>query len=40
MWLPIHTAPFDAEIELAVIDREGPHALVFPCRNTSIASMI
>jgi hypothetical protein len=34
MWLPIHTAPFDAEIELAVIDREGPHALVFPCRRT------
>ena len=24
---------FDAEIELAVIDREGPHALVFPCRR-------
>jgi hypothetical protein len=33
MWLPIHTAPFDSEIELAVIDREGPHALVFPCRR-------
>lgn len=33
MWLPIHTAPFDAEIELAVIDREGPHALVFPFRR-------
>jgi hypothetical protein len=33
MWLPIRTAPFDAEIELAVIDREGPHALVFPCRR-------
>jgi hypothetical protein len=33
MWLPIHTAPFDAEIELAVIDRGGPHALVFPCRQ-------
>jgi hypothetical protein len=32
MWLPIHTAPFDAEIELAVIDRGGPHALIFPCR--------
>jgi hypothetical protein len=33
MWLPIRTAPFDAEIELAVIDHEGPHALVFPCRR-------
>jgi hemoglobin len=28
---PIHTAPSDIEIELAVIDREGSHALVFPC---------
>lgn len=33
MWLPIHTAPSDIEIELAVIDRDGPHALVFPCRR-------
>jgi hypothetical protein len=30
MWQPIQSAPFEAEIELAVIDREGPHALVFP----------
>jgi hypothetical protein len=33
MWLPIHTAPFDAEIELAVIDRGGPQVLIFPCRQ-------
>jgi hypothetical protein len=33
MWLPIHTAPFEAEIELAVIDRGGPHVLIFPCRQ-------
>lgn len=33
MWQPIRTAPFDTEIELAVIDREGPHGLVFPCRR-------
>ena len=33
MWQPIRTAPFDCQIELAVIDRDGPHALVFPCRR-------
>lgn len=33
MWEPIRNAPFDAEIELAVIDTDGPHALVFPCRR-------
>lgn len=33
MWLAIHGAPFDRDIELAVIDREGPHSLVFPCRR-------
>ena len=32
-WRPIATAPFDRELELAVIDRDGPHALVFPCRR-------
>jgi hypothetical protein len=26
-------APFDVDIELAVLDREGAHALVFPCRR-------
>ena len=25
--------PFDIELELAVIDGDGPHALVFPCRR-------
>ena len=33
MWQPIITAPFDRDLELAVLDREGPHALVFPCRR-------
>ncbi|MCX7309093.1 MAG: hypothetical protein NTZ72_14555 [Afipia sp.] len=33
MWQPIRTAPFGIEIALAVIDSEGPHALVFPCRR-------
>jgi hypothetical protein len=32
-WQPISTAPFDRDLELAVIDREGPHALAFPCRR-------
>ena len=30
---PISIAPFDRDLELAVIDRDGPHALVFPCRR-------
>jgi hypothetical protein len=31
-WKPISTAPFDRDLELAVIGSE-PHALVFPCRR-------
>jgi hypothetical protein len=33
MWWEISTAPFDQDLELAVIDSDGPHALVFPCRR-------
>lgn len=33
-WQPISTAPFDRDLEIAVIDRDGAHALVFPCRRT------
>lgn len=33
MWHPIATAPFDSDLELAVLDRDGPHPLVFPCRR-------
>jgi hypothetical protein len=33
MWQPISTAPFDCDLELAVLDDDGPHALVFPCRR-------
>ena len=33
MWRHISTAPFDRDIELAVIDNDGPHALVFACRR-------
>ena len=32
-WQPVSSAPFDRDLELAVIDAEGPHALVFPCRR-------
>lgn len=31
MWNPILSAPFGRELELAVFDEEGTHALVFPC---------
>jgi hypothetical protein len=33
MWHPIATAPFNCDLELAVLDRDGQHALVFPCRR-------
>jgi hypothetical protein len=32
-WQPIATAPYDCDLELAVIDRAGTHALVFACRR-------
>jgi hypothetical protein len=35
MWQPVTTAPFEEELELAVIDAQGAaHVLVFPCRRT------
>jgi hypothetical protein len=33
MWQEIATAPFERDLELAVLDMDGPHALVFPCRR-------
>ena len=33
-WQAASSAPFDREVELAVIDYKGVHALVFPCRRT------
>lgn len=33
MWREITTAPFDRDLELAVLDADGAHALVFPCRR-------
>jgi hypothetical protein len=32
-WQPIATAPFDRDLELAVIDYDGLHTLAFPCRR-------
>jgi hypothetical protein len=32
-WQTISTAPFDRELEVAVLDIAGTHALVFPCRR-------
>jgi hypothetical protein len=32
-WQPIATAPFDRDLELAVINYDGVHALAFPCRR-------
>jgi hypothetical protein len=32
-WEPIKSAPFDRDLEIAVLDDEGLHALVFPCRR-------
>lgn len=33
-WQPIANAPFGRELELAVIDRDGVHALIFPCQRS------
>jgi GAF domain-containing protein len=32
-WQPVSSAPFDRDLELAVINYVGTHALVFPCRR-------
>ncbi len=32
-WKKIPTAPFDRDLELAILDSNGTHALVFPCRR-------
>jgi hypothetical protein len=33
-WQPVANAPFDQDLELAVLERGDAHALVFPCRRT------
>jgi hypothetical protein len=32
-WQPVANAPQDRDLELAVIDGAGIHALIFPCRR-------
>ena len=32
-WQPIVTAPYNVDLELAVIDHLGAHRLVFPCHR-------
>lgn len=32
-WMPVSSAPFERDLELAVIDYSGTHALVFPCHR-------
>ena len=34
IWQPAGNAPFGHDLEVAVIDRDGVHALVFPCRRS------
>jgi hypothetical protein len=33
MWQIVASAPFGCDLELAVIDYDGTHVLVFPCRR-------
>jgi hypothetical protein len=33
MWHEISTAPFNRDLELAVIDTKGARPLTFPCRR-------
>jgi len=32
-WRPISTAPFDCDLEVAVINYDGTHAVAFPVRR-------
>jgi hypothetical protein len=34
-WKPIDTAPFDRDLELAVIDSRGTRLVAFPCRRVA-----
>jgi hypothetical protein len=34
-WRPIHTAPFDRDLQLSVIEHDEVHSLVFPCIRTA-----
>ncbi len=32
-WQPVASAPFDRDLELAVINYDGTHTLMFACRR-------
>ena len=32
-WKPISTVRYAADVELAVIEKDGPHVVTFPCRR-------
>jgi hypothetical protein len=32
-WQPISTAPYGVDLEVAVVNGTGTHAVVFPCRR-------
>ena len=34
MWKPARTAPFGQDLEIAVLNTTGEHAVAFPCRRT------
>jgi hypothetical protein len=36
-WLPIATAPSGSDLRVCVIDKNGIHSLVFPCRKKGAA---
>jgi hypothetical protein len=33
VWIPVHAAPFNRDVELAVIDGPDISAIGFPCRR-------
>jgi hypothetical protein len=35
MWQAVAVVPKDRDVEVAVIDRDGEHPIVFPCRRTA-----
>ena len=39
-WKPIDIAPFDRDLELAVIDSKGTRVVAFPCRRLTDNSRI
>uniref|UniRef100_Q07NU2 DUF551 domain-containing protein n=1 Tax=Rhodopseudomonas palustris (strain BisA53) TaxID=316055 RepID=Q07NU2_RHOP5 len=34
MWQLITIAPYDVDLEVAVIDQDGAHALIFACQRS------